>query len=306
MEDIVPQGFALVKEPISLRAENGNLDMKGKRLDPLETEEFRLVLRPLAKGTFPMKPKIVYLDEVGHEMVCEPEPKTISVSEVILPGRVTTGYEDLDDMLLGGIPQGYAVILNSPSFDERDLLVRRFLETGARRGEVAFFVTIDASSIKALAEECKTNFYLFLCNRQIDEFVKSLPNAFMLKGVENLTEISIALASAFRRIVAAPTVSKRACIEIISDVLLQHHALSVRRWLAALIPEFRSRSFTTLAVMNSQMHPSQEVQAILDVFDGEINIFERETKRGLQKFLKISRMHDQRYLESELRLKRKG
>jgi hypothetical protein len=48
------------------------------------------------------------------------------------------------------------------------------------------------------------------------------------------------------------------------------------------------------------------VQAILDIFDGEINIFERETKKGLQKFLKISKMHDQRYLDSELPLKRKG
>jgi hypothetical protein len=93
--------------------------------------------------------------------------------------------------------------------------------------------------------------------------------------------------------------------EIVSDVLLQHHAVSVRRWLTALIPEFRSRSFTTLAVMNPQMHPAQETQAILDIFDGEINIFEKETKKGTQKFLKISKMHDQRYLDSELRLKKK-
>jgi KaiC/GvpD/RAD55 family RecA-like ATPase len=306
VEDIVPEGFDLVKEPKTFRVENGSLDMKGKRLDPLKTEELRLVLRSFAKGMFAIKPRIVFLDEIGHEMFFEPEPVTINVSKVILPGRILTGYEDLDIMLLGGIPQGYAVILTSPSFDERDLLVRRFLETGARKGEVAFFVTIDASSAKDLAEEYKTNFYLILCNPQVDEVVKSLPNAFRLEGVENLTEISIALVSAFRRMDAAQTVSRRACIEIISDVLLQHHAVQTRRWLAALIPEFRSRGFTTLAVMNPQMHPSQETQAILDVFDGEINIFERETKKGLQKFLKISKMHDQRYLESELPMKKKG
>jgi KaiC/GvpD/RAD55 family RecA-like ATPase len=306
VEDIVPEGCDLVKEPKTFRVENGNLEMKGKRLDPLKTEEFRLVLRSFAKGTLSAKPRIVYFDEIGHEMLFEPEPLEINVSEVILPNRIDTGYEDLDTMLLGGIPQGYAVILTSPSFDERDLLVRRFLETGARKGDVTFYVTIDAGSIKALAEECKTNFYLFLCNPQVDEVVKSLPNAFRLEGVENLTDISIALTSAFRRIGAAPTASRRACIEIISDVLLQHHAVSVRRWLTRLIPEFRSRGFTTLAVMNPQMHPSQEAQAILDVFDGEINIFERETKKGSEKFLKIRKMHDQRYLEGELRLKRKS
>jgi KaiC/GvpD/RAD55 family RecA-like ATPase len=205
-------------------------------------------------------------------------------------------------MLLGGIPESFAVILTSPSFDERDLLVRRFIETGAKKGEVTFYVTIDASSVRALAEECQLNFYVFLCNPHADEIVKSLPNVFKLKGVENLTEISIALTSAFRRVDAASTVSRRACIEIISDLLLQHHAVSVRRWLAALIPELRSRGFTTLAVMNPQMHSPQEAQAILDVFEGEINIFERETKKGSEKFLKIRKMHDQRYLERELPL----
>jgi len=304
IEDIVPEGFDLVKEPKTFHVENGNLDMKGKRLDSLKTEEFRLVLRSFAKGVSAIRPRINYLDEIGHEMFFEPEPLTINVSEVILPDRIATGYEDLDTMLFGGIPQGYAVILTSPSFDERDLLVRRFLETGARKGEITFYVTIDAGGIKALVEECQPNFYLFLCNPKADEIVKSLPTVFKLRGIENLTDISIALTSAFRQVGATSTVSRRACIGIISDILLQHHAPSIRRWLAALIPEFRSRGFTTLAVMNPQMHTPQEVQAILDVFEGEINVFERETKRGLEKFFKIRKMHDQRYLERELPLKK--
>jgi len=261
-------------------------------------------LRSFAKGTFEIEPKIIYSDENGSEMSYQSEPVTLNVSKAVLPGRVAIGFEDIDDMLLGGIPQNCAVILTSPSFDERDLLVRRFLETGAKKGEITFYVTIDASTVKALALERPTNLYLFLCNPQVDETLKNLPNLFKLKGVENLTEINIALISAFRRLDAAgaSTVSRRACIEIISDALLQHHALSVRKWLATLIPEFRSRGFTTLGVMNPQMHPPEEVQAILDIFDGEINIFERETKKGSEKFLKIRKMHEQRYLERELPL----
>jgi KaiC/GvpD/RAD55 family RecA-like ATPase len=302
VEDIIPEGFDIVGEPETFRVENGGLDLKGKRLGPLETEEFRFVLRSFVKGTFEIEPRIVYSGENGHEMSYELEPMTLNVSKAVLPGHVATGFDDLDDMLLGGIPQNCAVILTSPSFDERDLLVRKFLETGAKKGEITFYVTIDASSVRALMEECQLNFYLFLCNPQVDETLKSLPNVFKLKGVENLTEISIALISAFRRIDATSTVAKRACIEIISDALLQHHALSVRKWLATLIPEFRSRGFTTLALMNPQMHPPEEVQAILDVFDGEINIFERETTKGSEKFLKIRKMHEQRYLERELPL----
>ncbi len=305
VDDIVPEGFDLAEEPKTFHVENASLNMKGKRLNPLETEDFRLVLRSFATGKFEIAPRIAYLDENRHEIFCELEPVTINVSKVVLPGRVATGCEVIDDALFGGIPQTYAVILTSPSFDERDMLVRRFLETGARKGEIVFYITTNASGVRTLAEEFQSNLYLFLCNPQADQIVKNFPILFKLKGVENLTEISIALTSAFRRIDSESTVSRRACIEIVSDVLLQHHALSVRRWLAALNPELRSRGFTTLAVINPQMHAPQEVQAILDVFEGEISIFEKETKKGAEKFLKIRKMQDQKYLERELPLDKK-
>jgi len=98
--------------------------------------------------------------------------------------------------------------------------------------------------------------------------------------------------------------SRRACIEIVSDVLLQHHAVTTRRWLTGLIPDLRSRGFTTLAVINPQMHPPQEVQATLGLFDGEINIHEKESERGLEKFLKIRKMYNQRYMANEFPLRK--
>jgi uncharacterized repeat protein (TIGR01451 family) len=302
VEDIIPEGFDIVGEPKTFRVENGCLKMKGKRLGPLETEEFKIVLRPFAKGTFEIEPKIVYSGENGREASFEPEPVTINISKPVLPGRIATGSEDLDDVLLGGIPQNYAVILTSPSFDERDLLVCKYLETGAKNGEITFYITIDASCVRSFAQELQPNLYVFLCNPQVDETLKNLPNLFRLKGVENLTEINIALVSAFRQLDAASAVSRRACIEIISDALLQHHALSVRKWLATLIPEFRSKGFTVLGVMNPQMHPPQEVQAVLDVFQGEINIFERETKKGSEKLLRVRKMYEQRYLDRDVPL----
>jgi KaiC/GvpD/RAD55 family RecA-like ATPase len=97
---------------------------------------------------------------------------------------------------------------------------------------------------------------------------------------------------------------RRICIGLISDVLLQHHAVETRRWLTALITKLKSEGFTTLAVMNPQMHPAQEFQAILDLFDGEINIYEKETDKGRGKYLKIQKMSNQKYLEDELPLKK--
>ncbi len=232
------------------------------------------------------------------------EPVRIEIPEVVLPGRISTGYKDLDNLLFGGIPENYAVILTSPSCDERDLLINRFLEVGVKEGQITFFITIEASGVKTLAEEFQSNFYVFICNPRADTMTRSLPNVFRLKGVENLTDVNIALSSAFRRLGETSEGPRRICLDIISDVLLQHHAVHVRRWLAGLVPDLRSKGFTTLAVMNAQMHPPQEVQAILGLFEGEIDIYEKESEKGLEKFLKVRKMYNQRYLESKLPLKR--
>lgn len=53
-----------------------------------------------------------------------------------------------------------------------------------------------------------------------------------------------------------------------------------------------------------EMHPSQEVRVVLDLFDGEINIFKKETDRGPAAYLKIRKMSNQKYLDDELPLKK--
>ena len=304
VEQLLPEGFELVAKPSDCHVEDAYLNMKGKRLDPVKTEKIRLVLRSFDKGTFEIKPRIFYVDENGRQLLYEPKPVTIQVSEVALQDRITTGYRDLDNLLLGGIPKDYAVILTSPSCDERNLLIKRFLETGVKEGIFTFYVTADAKGVRTLGEEFQSNLYLFICNPRVDEIIKSLPNVFKLKGVENLTDINIALTSALRRPRASLPGPKRACIEIVSDVLLQHHTVQTRRWLNALIPELKSKGFTTLAVIDPQIHSPQEFHAIVNLFEGEINIYEKENKKGLQKFLRIKKMYNQRYLESELPLRK--
>jgi KaiC/GvpD/RAD55 family RecA-like ATPase len=217
---------------------------------------------------------------------------------------VATGYADLEKLLCGGLLSSSAVVLTSPSCNERDALIKSFLKTGVEKGEVTFCVTIDPSVATALAEEFPSNFYLFICNPQVDAIVKEAPKIFKLKGAENLTDISIALTSAIRKLDPMLKGPRRICIGIVSDVLLQHHAVQTRRWLTSLITELKSNGFTTLVTLNPQMHPSQELQAILDLFEGEINLYEKETEKGSEKFLKIKRMSNQEYLDDELLLKK--
>jgi hypothetical protein len=121
-----------------------------------------------------------------------------------------------------------------------------------------------------------------------------------LKGVEGLTDISIALTSAIRKLDPSLKGARRICINLVSDILLQHNVVQARKWLTALIAELKSAGFTALAVFDPEMHSSQDARAVLDLFDGEINIREKETGR----YLKIKRMSNQKYLEDELPLKK--
>jgi len=60
--------------------------MKGKRLDPLKMEEVKLVLKPKVRGEFPIKPRILYLDENGKYKSHEPQPVTVTVKELGIKG----------------------------------------------------------------------------------------------------------------------------------------------------------------------------------------------------------------------------
>ena len=79
LHDPVPKGFTLREEPEGYRMEDSYLNLRGKRLDPLKTEEIDLVLKPTHRGQFALKPRILYLDESGKYKSHEPEPIKVSV-----------------------------------------------------------------------------------------------------------------------------------------------------------------------------------------------------------------------------------
>jgi hypothetical protein len=84
--EVIPEGFDLSQKPEAYRVEDTYLNMKGKRLDSLKTEDVKLVLKPKVQGVFPLKPKILYLDENGKYKTHEPEPVTITVKELGIKG----------------------------------------------------------------------------------------------------------------------------------------------------------------------------------------------------------------------------
>ena len=298
VEELVPCcGLEPTGSPGGCSLEGSYLDLNAKVLEPLKTEKLRLTVRAWEKGTYAIAPRIVYVDSTGAQKILDVKPEIVNVREVALPGRVSVGYKDLDDMLFGGIPEKYAVALTSISCDETMLIINRFLEKGAREGGITILVTVDASRWERLAEEYQ-NFYLFVCNPQAETAVRSLRNVVKLRGVESLTDISIPLFSTLRKLESSDDRPRRICIEILSDILLQHRAVQTRRWLVGLITELKTRRFTALAILNPQMHPPEEAHAVLDLFDGEIEVYEKDS----EKILRIKKMYGQNYIGDDLPL----
>jgi tetratricopeptide (TPR) repeat protein/KaiC/GvpD/RAD55 family RecA-like ATPase len=306
VQNLLPTEFKVTAYPTVCTIHDDILELSNNTLEPFTVKTVTLSLQSTKAGAFNLNPQVTYLDNLGQTKTCNPNPITVTVKppakKLRTAGKISSGTADFDRLLLGGIPEKYAIVLAAPSGDERSSLIERFLEEGTATDETTFYITAEAANAKKLATKHLSNFYLFLCNPQADIMTENASNVFKLKGVENLTDIDITLTKAFRALNPSAVAPRRICIDILSDVLLQHHAVTTRRWLGALLPTLKSKGFTILALIDPGMHPREETQAVLGLFDGEISIFEKETAQGTVGFLKIMKMTGQKYLKTEIRL----
>ena len=88
VDEVTPAGFEIREVPEMYTFEDSYIDMKGKRLNPLKTEDVKVVVTPRSKGTHMIKPRILYIDETGKYKSHEPEPVTITVKELGISGWI--------------------------------------------------------------------------------------------------------------------------------------------------------------------------------------------------------------------------
>jgi KaiC/GvpD/RAD55 family RecA-like ATPase len=217
------------------------------------------------------------------------------------PG-ISTGYAELDQLLVGGLPEGYSILILSASWDERDLILRRIIKSCISTGRPVFYVSNDISTTQELIREYSNDFYAF--SEQADKIKSEYGNLFKVPGVGNLSEFSISLGAAFKDTHAAPETNKIMVLDTISDILLRHKSLTTLRWLSDLIAKRKTEKFTILATLNPLSAPKEETQPIIDLFDGVIQIYEKELAERTRRFIVIKKMRGRRYIETDLMLDR--
>jgi tetratricopeptide (TPR) repeat protein len=305
VEGIFPSDcFVVTALPSCCDLHKGFLSLKDKVICPFKIETVKLKLKAAKPGSYTLNPIAVYIDDLNKTKTYQLKSITLTVKAPkpafeALPGRLTTDTIELDKLLLGGIPEGYAVALISPPFEERQRIISNYVEAGPKNSQTTFYLTTELENAKTLAEKYQSSLYLFICNPRAGLPVKDLSNIFILAGVDNLTSIDIAVEKAYRQLPSNNKGSSRVCIEIVSDALLQHHAVNTRKWLMGLIATLKSKGFTILATIDPSMHSPDEVSAVLGLFDGEIRIIEKEDEQGERKGIQVRKLQRQKYLQNE-------
>jgi predicted ATPase len=213
-----------------------------------------------------------------------------SISAATGRSKVSTGYARLDKALGGGFLVGSAIVLCAPASDEVPLLVRSFLKSAHGEGLLL---------CRALPAGDPTSQHVS-DNPKVLVYGESVPlsrNVIPGKSIDNLTEVSLQINDTLKAIEP-----ERVVLEILSEVLLRHKALLTRKWLSQLLARFRSRGITTLAVLNPFMHAKEDVEAIVDLFDGNLELIEQNVQGTIRKYLRVKWMHGIELAEKEFPL----
>jgi TolB-like protein/Flp pilus assembly protein TadD len=207
-----------------------------------------------------------------------------------LRSRVSTGYARLDEALQGGFLAGSAIVLSAPASDEVPILLRRFLEADP----ASLLITRSLSSAEPIIASKPGDVKCLVCS---EKTVPPAQNTLPGKGIENLTELNLVITETINSLQPS-----RLVVQFLSDILLRHKALQTRKWLSELLDKFRAKNITTLVLLNPLMHSSEEVQAIVDLFDGNIELIEKQVEGRLRKVLVIKWMHGIETAETEFPL----
>ena len=139
-----------------------------------------------------------------------------TIAEHPLKHRLSTGVPGLDEMLDGGIPSGYSVLIAGPSGSGKTVLSNQFIIEGAKRGEkgiVAIFekrpndylqTTPRGEEFTELVRAKKLEvLYLRPLDLSIDETLVEIQNAVKRVGakravIDSLSGLELALAPTFR------------------------------------------------------------------------------------------------------------
>lgn len=243
---------------------------------------------------------LIATSRVGTTSKKQPQPAKAVVVTQVAENLVPTGYTALDNMLYGGLLPGSSVVLTGPPCDEKKIIVTRFMETALASGRGCIYISNSFDRVQDLLLAYGKDLQVILYHPQADTIAAAYPQVAKVKTVDNLTEINLEFSKALAKVSSGK--SPVLCLEILDDVLLDHHG-ATRRWLMDILGRSKSNQMTCLATLNPAMHPSSESQAALETFDGHIDLYEAEL-HVRPKLIRVRKLGGGKFLDNELLVER--
>lgn len=204
-------------------------------------------------------------------------------------------FTSLEGLVTTGIPQKYTLLLGSPACDERNMVVEQFVQSGVDKKVPSFMVTSDVSFAQSASQKFGEALTVLVANPRATAAGKNvipLPT-----GVQNLTSLNIELVKLVKDRAGS---GARIVLDVVSEVMLAQKMLTTRKWVSDLVPRFMDWGFTVLGVFNPGLHSNEEVQGLIELFNGYVQIFEKDIQGKTRKVIVVRKMADLQYKEGEL------
>ncbi len=196
--------------------------------------------------------------------------------------RARIGIKVIDSLIEGGIPRKMSVAVQGPSGNEKYDLALSFLKEGIRKGEA---VVIALSSIspeefkrgmeavgidaEALEKEGLLRIIDWYSHKE-KAIIDIEEDGGVLRCCVDLINVGIAFSRAIADL--DESTKKRAVVEILSPALNEYDLQKVYGFAQSTKAKLEKMGFTSLFLVEKEMHDSVTLSTLLQPFDGVIDI----------------------------------
>jgi hypothetical protein len=179
------------------------------------------------------------------------------------------------------------------------MVVEQFIQLGLDKKlqmpYPSYLVTSDISFAESASRKFGDMLTVLVANPRATVTGKNLIP--LTTGVQNLTSLNIELVKLVKDRAGS---GARVILDVVSDVMLAQKMLTTRKWVSDLLPRFEGWNFTVLGVFNPGLHSNEEVQSLIELFKGYVQIFEKDYQGKTRKLIAVRKMADLQYNENEL------
>src|SRR2546426_2276175 len=213
--------------------------------------------------------------------------------------RLPTGVPGFDAMVQGGLPVGSSVVLQGPPGQEKLRFALTFLAEGLKSGGSGLVVTSSQSPDAVIAElrELGVNLDSVTNENRLrvvdwyswsEETVKDIEDrGIFIRSSSDLTNLGVALSRAIAALTGGG--SRRAVIELLSPATSSYEVTQVYAFAQSAKRKFDRHQFTSLVLIEKEMHSGAQLTTLHQPFDGVIEI--ERTRSGDRIVRKIGVLH---------------